>query len=205
MSLSILGCDLLLVLAVYSIYWPHHLLHCGPVALGLVRGYIRYDKINVHLFSMASTRPVRIIQLSSKLLSADNGGDIELTSHRKAIAAASKNNGPNPSSSLKLPVPATQCSLPSTSQTLTHPSSPTRDRLEQSTNPDVNGNADDTPLPSNRKRRHIVQSESDDPESRATPSSSQMRRKYKKKAKAVGKSQFRDLRVYYVNRVLCRC
>jgi hypothetical protein len=144
---------------------------------------------------MASTRPVRIIQPSSKL-SAENGGDIELTFHRKAIAAASKTLTP-----LKSLVPVSQSSLPSTSTpewfmstpSPSHPSSPTHDGVvsAESTNIDIDGDgdADNTPLPSNRKCLHIIESESDDPKSRATPSSSQARKKYKKR-KAAGKCQF---------------
>lgn len=128
---------------------------------------------------MASSRPTRVIHPSAKL-SADNDGEIELTAHRKAIAAASagvaipsslnptaptRNSASNPQS------PTSACDLLPT-VTAVSPRSTTSE-----------SNVNDPPLPLNRKRRHVVESEPES-DTQAAPSSTSKSKKTKKRAKA---------------------
>jgi hypothetical protein len=147
---------------------------------------------------MASGRPTRTIQPSAKLISADNGGDIELSFHRKAITTASatvtatKPTGnipltslePNPQRSLS---PDVHVEPPKSIPASTPASTTTR---HQSTNLVVTGQStddelDDKPLPT---IKHFIESE---PESDSQPTSSSSQKKTKrtkKRAKVAGKA-----------------
>jgi len=86
---------------------------------------------------MASSRPVRTVIPSSKL-GPDNAGEMELTTHQKAIATAKSHPAPEPS-----PVVSSQ------SEGVTHSdASPTRSP---------------TPIPQPTRKRKIVLSDDEDP------------------------------------------
>jgi hypothetical protein len=137
---------------------------------------------------MTSTRPTRTAHPSAKLLSTDNGGEIELSFHRKAIATATAKHN-TPSTSLE---PTRK-----TSDLQTGPSSDSLETSNSTPSTDVSQNPvitrqsterDNTPFPRSFNKRPIVESEAEsdhDPQ----PAPLQQKKRLKKRPKVAGKSE----------------
>jgi len=153
---------------------------------------------------MASARPTRTIQPSAKLLSTDNDGDIELSFHRKAIAAATAKHSIPSTSSLEPVRKLLDSHLPTDSHEPSKSTPPlilpvsSTQNLQSPTNLAVTGQStdddielDDTPLPTINKH-YLVDSESENDVDQPAPSQDKTR-KGKKRARQTGKAKLYPL------------
>ena len=142
---------------------------------------------------MASARPTRTVHPSAKLLSADNGGEIELSFHCKAIAKhntlstsleSTRNTTADLQSGLSSDSPEPLKSTPTTRQSSCDLSDVAITR--QSTERDTTvTEPDDIPFPRINKRRIVESEPESNLDSQPTPSLQQK----KKRTKAAGKSK----------------